>query len=242
MVIPLLRPVLTKFSVAKFSFEVESEIEDMAKTIFVIGAGKGLGNAVAEKFAQNDFRVVLMSRNENNLSRYQQQFRAKGFETYSKAVDASDFQNVKKVFQGLVKEYGTPDVLFFNVGVTIADKEVELTPELFIERYKTDVISAYNCIELVNTKEFQDKRGCILITGGGLAMNPYYDYLPLSMDKAALRALVKAYSPVLKEKGVYIGSVQITGVIGSNEYFAPNEIAQVYWKLYRERTPEEIVY
>ena len=32
----------------------------MKKTIVVMGAGKGLGNGVAEKFGNNDFRVILM--------------------------------------------------------------------------------------------------------------------------------------------------------------------------------------
>ena len=35
----------------------------MKKTIFVLGAGNGCGNRVAEKFGKNDFRVVLMARN-----------------------------------------------------------------------------------------------------------------------------------------------------------------------------------
>ena len=214
----------------------------MKKTIFVIGAGKGLGNSVAKIFAQNDFRIVLISRNEKNLSNYSEEFKANGFEVYTKATDVSDFQNFKKTFEELIQQYSTPDVLFFNVGVTVADKDVKLSPELFSERYKTDVISAYNCIELVNTKEFQDKKGTILITGGGLAINPYYGYLPLSMNKAALRAMVKAYSPILKEKGVYIGTVQITGTIGADEKFAPDNIAKIYWKLYQEKTTEEIIY
>lgn len=111
-----------------------------------------------------------------------------------------------------------------------------------IERYKTDVVSAYNCINLINTKEFQEKNGCILITGGGLSINPYYGYLSLFMDKAVLRAMVSAYIPVLKEQGIYIASVQVTGAIGSNEHFAPSAIAQIYWNLYQNRDTNEVVY
>ncbi len=214
----------------------------MKKTIFVIGAGLGLGNAVAEKFVQNDFRAVLVSRNENNLANYKKEFKSKGFEVYAKTADVSDFENFNNTFRELVKEYSAPDVLFFNVGVTTADSDVKITPELMIERYKTDVVSAYNCIRLADTKEFQDKKGCILITGGGLALNPHFDYLPLSMDKTALRAMVQAYSPVLEEKGIFLGTVQITGTIGSNKYFAPSAIAEIYWELYTKRNTHEVVY
>ncbi len=214
----------------------------MKTTIFVLGAGKGLGNGVAEKFAQNNFRVVLVSRNKNNLSKYEQEFKSKGHEVYTKAGDVSDFENFNKTFEELIKEYSTPDVLFFNVGITTADENIKITPELIMERYKVDVVSAYNCINLVNTKEFQDKKGCILITGGGLSINPYFGYLPLSMDKAALRALVLAYCPVLKEQGVHLATVQVTGSIGSNEHFAPKTIAEKFWELYQDRTKHEIIY
>lgn len=40
----------------------------MKKTIFVLGAGNGCGNRVAEKFGMNGFRVVLMSRNPEHLA------------------------------------------------------------------------------------------------------------------------------------------------------------------------------
>lgn len=50
----------------------------MKKTIFVLGAGNGCGNRVAEKFGNNDFRVVLMARNEAHLSAYEKEFTDKG--------------------------------------------------------------------------------------------------------------------------------------------------------------------
>ena len=62
------------------------------------------------------------------------------------------------------------------------------------------------------------------------------------MDKAALRAMVQALTPVLNKKGVYIGTVQVTGAIGSNEYFAPKTIAEKFWELYSERKTNEIIY
>ena len=157
------------------------------KTIFVIGAGKGLGNGVAEKF-------------------------------------------------------GVPDVLFYNVGITTPDDKNSRDAQTLVEHYIADVAGAYNCIKLVATKEFAEKRGAILITGGGLAIQPFEDYLPLSMDKAALRAMVLALTPALKAQGIYIGTVQVTGLIGSNEYFAPKTIAEEFWKLYDKRETNEIIY
>ncbi len=54
----------------------------MKKTIFVLGAGNGCGNRVAEKFGKNDFRVVLMARNPEHLAAYEAEFKEKGIEVY----------------------------------------------------------------------------------------------------------------------------------------------------------------
>ena len=62
------------------------------------------------------------------------------------------------------------------------------------------------------------------------------------MDKAALRAMVLAYYPILKEQGVHLATVQVTGSIGSNEHFAPKTIAEKFWELYQDKTKHEIVY
>ena len=214
----------------------------MKKTIFVVGAGKGLGNGVAEKFANEDFRVILMARSEEHLKEYAADFAAKGIEVHTQIADVADFVAFAQTFRKVVDTYGTPDVLFYNVGVTVADAEVEMTTQTLVERYMVDVAGAYHCVQLVDTEEFARKQGAILITGGGLALHPYAGYLPLSMDKAALRAMVQALAPVLKEKGVYIGTVQVTGTIGSDDFYAPKTIAEEFWKLYTQRGTNEIVH
>lgn len=214
----------------------------MKKTIVVIGAGKGLGNGVAEKFGNNDFRVILMARSEEHLKEYAADFTAKGIEVYTQAADVANFDVFADTFREVVKTYGTPDVLFYNVGITVADEEVEISAQTLLDRYVADVVGAYNCIRLMDTEEFAEKKGAVLVTGGGLALQPYAGYLPLSMDKAALRAMVQALSPVLKEKGIYLGTVQVTGTIGSNDFYAPKAIAEEFWKLYTEQETFEIVH
>lgn len=214
----------------------------MKKTIFVIGAGPGLGNGVAEKFGGENFRVVLMARSEKHLKAYENAFSAKGIEVYTQVADAADFEAFAAVFHHAVKTYGTPDVLFYNVGITMPDEGQTIDAQTLMNRYAADVAGAYNCVRLIDTDEFAAKEGAILITGGGLSIQPYVAYLPLSMDKAALRAMVQALAPVLDEKGIYIGTVQVTGAIGSNEHFAPHTIAEKFWTLYEDRATHEIIY
>ena len=86
------------------------------KTAVIVGAGKGMGNNIAEKFAQNDFRVILIARNQNALNEYVEEFKTKGYETSSKQADASDMDSLSKAFDEISKEYKNIDVLIYNAA------------------------------------------------------------------------------------------------------------------------------
>lgn len=142
----------------------------MKKTIFVLGAGNGCGNRVAEKFGKNDFRVVLMSRNAEHLAAYEEEFKEKGIEVYTKTADASKPDSITKVFDELKTQFGVPDVLFYNVGITAADTEIKEAKDvnLLMSRYMVDVAGAYHAIGQVLGDEFSRKNGTVLITGADL--------------------------------------------------------------------------
>lgn len=90
---------------------------------------------------------------------------------------------------------------------------------------------AYNVIKLPVTEEFAAKKGAILITGGGLALQPYIDYLPLSMDKAALRAMVQTLASSLKERGIVAFSPMangfLSGKFSAKDTFQKNDLRTV---------------
>ncbi|MCD7878482.1 MAG: SDR family oxidoreductase [Candidatus Gastranaerophilales bacterium] len=216
----------------------------MKKTIFVLGAGRGCGNSVAKKFAENDFRVVLMSRNENHLAEYEKEFTEKGIEVYTKVFDASNFDSITKSLNELKEKFGAPDVLFYNVGVTTIDSKIKGDKDvnLLLNRYMVDVTGAYHSIQQILDEEFKKKNGAILVTGGGLALNPMYDYLPLSMDKAALRAMCIALHNELKKQNVFVGVVTVTGAIIPDDPDNLTKLANAFWKLYTERKDCEIIH
>lgn len=214
----------------------------MDKTAIVVGAGPGLGNHVAKKFGRMGFRVVLVARREEALKRYQRELKQEGVEVAWRAADASDPASIAAAFQSIRSEYGTPDVLVYNVGVTTPDRDVRVDADTLFARYRTDVVGAYACIQEVATEEFAQRSGAILVTGGRLATQPEFTFLPLSMDKAALRAMVCAMHPVLKERGIYLGMVTVAGGIKPGTHFAPDLIAERFWDLYEKRDAIETIY
>lgn len=214
----------------------------MTKTIVVVGAGKGLGNHVAKLFGQKGFRVILMARNENALEEYREDFFADGIETHVYPVDAAKPETLTEAFGRVKQEFGIPDVLFYNVGITEADEPGKTDSKRLMQRYQIDVASAYHCVQQVVSDEFARKNGAILITGGGLALYPMAEYTPLSMDKAALRAMTSILHQQLEPRGIFVGTLLIKGAISIDLKYDPQILAEIYWKMYTERQEYEIIY
>ena len=217
----------------------------MKKTLILVGAGKGLGNAVAKEFATHDFRVVLISRNQERLNEYEKEFKAEGYEVSTKVADALYPETLTKAINEATAELGTPDALVYNVGITEPDGDRAITSKLLLERYQIDAASAYHCATLVATEEFAAKKGAIIFTGGGFAktFKPNLFLKPLCIDKAALNAMNIVLHYELEPKGVFVGSVLVRGVITpGDEKYDPAMIAKEYWKMYTERKEFEVAY
>ena len=212
------------------------------KTIVVVGAGQGLGNHVAKKFGQEGFRVVLMARNAESLKNYQQEFSDEGIETFVHEADAAQPETMANALAWVKEQLGTPDVLVYNVGITAADEPNRMNNKELMHHYQVDVASAWHCVRLIADEDFSKKQGVIIFTGGGLATHPLASFTPLSVDKAALRALAYLLHDELQPKGIFVGTVTVCGSIGIDTYFAPARMAETYWQMYNERSACEIRY
>jgi len=209
------------------------------KTIVVVGAGQGLGNHIAERFASEDFCVVLVARRAEALRQYQTEFEGKGIETLIRPCDVTEPESVREAFAWIHEAVGTPDVLVYNVGITSPDEQ-PLTEDDIIRHFKADVVGAYSCIKAVSTEEFGKKQGAILLTGGVAAISPFPGYLCLAMDKGALRGLTLAMHNDLAPRGIFVGTVMVCGIVGGSDRFAPANIAETYWQMYTERKEWEV--
>ena len=196
------------------------------KNIVVVGAGKGLGNAVAKIFGKNDFRVILVSRNLERLNGYKTEFEKDNIETYVYPADCEKPQTLKKD-NAAILEGGVP-TSFDN--------------DNFIRHCQTDVASALLCTKLVINKQAEQKNGVILFTGGILGDNPSKEFTGISVGKAALKALGKTLHDELKEKGIFVGLITVADVIQPDTKHSPELIAQKYWEMYQKQDKYEYVY
>ncbi len=215
------------------------------KTIIVIGAGKGNGNAIAREFASHDFRVVLMSRDKDHLDAYKKEFDAEGIETYVHTADAAKPETIVSAIEDTVKGLGTPDVLVYNVGITTPDGDRRIDSKLLLERYQIDCASGWDAAMTVATDEFAAKHGAILFTGGGFAktFQPIPTLKPLCIDKAAQNAMNIVLHDAFAPRGIFVGSILVSGVVQPGDpKYDPALVARQFWNMYTARTEYQIAY
>lgn len=212
------------------------------KTIVIVGAGKGMGNHVARKFAQNDFRVVLMARNKDNLNSYVKQFEAEQMECCGVIADAANTDSLTKAFSKVKEMYGKIDVLVYNAAILEPGFPTTLSSDDLMRHYQVDVASALHCVQQVLPEQLATREGTILFTGGGLATYPMAEFSCVSIGKAALRGLAVTLNQELGDKGVFVGVVTIMGNVAPETHYAPELIAEDYWKLYTKRQECEVIY
>jgi 3-oxoacyl-[acyl-carrier protein] reductase len=84
----------------------------------VTGAGRGIGRAIALKFANEGADVVVVSRTQENSEKVAAEIRALGRKAWAHAVDVSDAAAVSAAAEQILAEAGKVDILVNNAGVT----------------------------------------------------------------------------------------------------------------------------
>lgn len=214
----------------------------MNKTIVIIGAGKGISFQAAKTFGAKGFNVALISRTQESLEKLEQnlasqKINAKGFQG-----DVSSPASLRKALRSVRAAFGeTIDVLLYNAASIKPGNPTTISPEDFVYDFKVNTAGALTAVQEV-LPDLEARAGSILLTGGGLALNPYAEYASLSVGKAALRNLAYSLNQELSPKGVYAGTLTINGFVQEDTYFSAENIAEAIYDMHIDRTNAEVVY
>ncbi|GGN13100.1 short-chain dehydrogenase [Dyadobacter beijingensis] len=212
----------------------------MKKSILIIGAGSGLSSGVAEKFGREGFKVSLISRSADNLERMKKDLETKGIAVnYSKA-DAGNAIELRLAIKALETEAGGFDVVLYNAAVVKAFDILEEDPATLTKEFAVNVASALASLQ-ATYEGLKQRKGAFLLTGGGLAVRPAAAYGSLSIGKAGLRSLAFQLHDRLKNDDIYAGLLTVAGFINpESETHSPELLADLFWKMYVERSQVEL--
>lgn len=131
------------------------------KTVVVTGSARGLGKAIAEKFAQLGANVILNGTSKT-VFKTEEEFLQKGYQVKAVEGDISIPENAQELIDMAVHTYGTVDVLVNNAGV-IRDK---LMMKMSVEDWDTvldiNLKSAFLCTKAITKLMMKKRQGCII--------------------------------------------------------------------------------
>jgi NADP-dependent 3-hydroxy acid dehydrogenase YdfG len=97
----------------------------MEKTIMVTGATAGFGRAIAGKFAENGYRVIITGRRKERLLELEKELTGTGAEVLSLNFDVRDLAEVKTAIENLPPEWKKIDVLVNNAGLAVGLSHID---------------------------------------------------------------------------------------------------------------------
>ncbi|MEV4806198.1 SDR family NAD(P)-dependent oxidoreductase [Nonomuraea sp. NPDC049421] len=197
--------------------------------VVIIGAGPGIGQAVARRFAREGMPVGLIARSERTL---RGAAGAVTGEIVTCRADSTDQAGLNAALDEVARAHGVPDVLVYNAAIIQADAPGELSVRGHMEAWAVNVAGALNAAAHVAPAMAARGHGTILITGG--MPEPKPQYVSLSLGKAGVRTLVTLLDQEYGPAGVHVASVTVAGPVAPGTDFDPDDIAEHYWRLHTQ--------
>ena len=189
-----------------------------------VGARWGVGGAIAQKFAQEGFFVVLTTRTKDNASALADQIHAAGGACMIVELDLVSEESIATAFATIRREAGDPDVLIYNAGYLEGrdlPPEKELLEHIPIEMFDTAQHIASRGPFLVAKEVLPSMRkkgaGSFLFSNNAKSLRGRKRntgeslYYPRVMMRALSQVLTEEYS----EHGIHVANVVIDGTIDS---------------------------
>jgi short-subunit dehydrogenase len=205
----------------------ESSVDE--RHLLLVGAGPGLGMAVARRFASGGYRVTLVARGTDGLDDLASRLADTGSQIDTIAADASDPESLRIRMTQLYNEPGAPGVIIYNAVMGAPDKLLELSASDLQTAYAVDVISAIVVAQVAAPAMRAGGSGTIMVTGGGFADHPIPALATISLGKAALRSAATMLGADLASGGIRVATLTIVGQIVAGTAFDPENIAKRYW-------------
>ena len=205
--------------------------------LLLVGAGPGLGSAVARRFAVGGYRVTLLARKTNRLGELAQSLDDTGAEIDTIEADASDSDDLRARMTELYGSDGAPGVVIYNAVMGAPDQLMSSTAAHLQTAYAVDVIGAIVIAQVAAPAMRAAGFGTIVVTGGGFADHPIPALATISLGKAALRTAATMLGADLGPDGIRVATLTIAGQIVAGTAFDPERIAERYWEVVQTDGP-----
>ena len=178
------------------------------KTALVTGAARGIGKAIALKFAAEGANVAFTDLViDENGKQTEEELLALGVKVKGYASNAADFEQSAQVVNQVKEEFGSIDILVNNAGITKDGLMLRMTEAQWDAVIGVNLKSAFNFIHACTPIMMRQRGGSIInmasvVGGHGNAGQANY-----AASKAAMIALAKSVAQEMGPKGVRANAI-----------------------------------
>jgi NAD(P)-dependent dehydrogenase (short-subunit alcohol dehydrogenase family) len=208
-------------------------------TALIVGAGEGLSASLARVFSREKIKVALAARKVEKLGAL---CRETGAHAY--ACNATDADEVERLFGLVDREIGTPDLVVYNASGRARGAFVDLVPAEVANAIAVSGFGGFLVAQRAVKRMLPNKRGAILFTGASASVKGYAQSAPFAMGKFALRGLAQSMARELSPQGIHVAHFVIDGGIRSatrqdpadrpDSLLDPDAIALSYWNVLQQ--------
>jgi len=178
------------------------------KSVIITGGSRGIGKAIAEKFAQNGANLAItcikitdealeLVKNIESLG-----VKAKLYES-----DASDFESAIKLAENVFNEFGSIDVLVNNAGITKDNLLLRMSEEDFNDVMKVNMNSVFNNTKAVLRQMLKQKNGSIINLSSVVGVKGNAGQSNYSSSKAAIIGFTKSVALELGSRNIRCNAI-----------------------------------
>jgi NAD(P)-dependent dehydrogenase (short-subunit alcohol dehydrogenase family) len=209
------------------------------KNALIVGAGEGLSASLGRLFAREGVRVALAARSVEKLGALCAETKATAY-----ACNATEPEEVERLFGMVEREIGTPDVVVYNASARARGPFLELVPADVAQAIAVSAFGGFLVAQQAAKRMLPLKHGAILFTGASASVKGYAQSAPFAMGKFALRGLAQSMARELSPQGIHVAHFVIDGGIRSSartepadrpdSMLDPDAIALSYWNVLQQ--------
>lgn len=199
------------------------------KTVLITGSSRGIGKAIAVKFAKKGYHVIInCAHNEEALLKTKAEIESYQVSCHAYLGDMGNYENAKELFHQIKKLYDRVDVLVNNAGISYIGLFSDMTPEDWNRVITTNLTSVYNCCSLAIPDMVRNKSGKIINISsvwGDVGASCEVAY---SASKGGMNSLTKALAKELAPSNIQVNAISC-GAIDTemNQFLGDDELMQL---------------
>lgn len=201
------------------------------KTALITGAARGIGKALALKFAQEGANVAFTDLviDENGLET-EKEIVAFGVKAKGYASNAADFAQTKEVVAEIHKEFGAIDILVNNAGITKDGLMMRMTEQQWDAVIAVNLKSAFNFINATLPIMMRQRSGSIINMASVVGVHGNAGQSNYAASKAGLIALAKSIAQEVGSRGIRANAIAPGFIETAMTAALPEEVRQEWAK------------